>query len=424
MKIAIVGSGISGLTAASLLAPHHKITVFEANDYLGGHTNTVTVEDDGIAIGIDTGFIVFNEVTYPNFCGLLRELNVASKPTRMGFSVSCRQTRFEYNGETAWGLLSDPMNLFKPRFYQMLRDIQRFYQSASQYLKTEPREQLTVSEFASREGYSEAFIRYHLLPMGAAIWSCNLETFGEFPFEFVAQFYANHGLIQLSGRPVWRVIEGGSSQYIKALTAGFSDRIRLNTPVQSIERQEDGQVRILSSCGAELYDHVIVACHSDTALKLVIQHDSTEVEILSAFPYQDNLAVLHTDISVLPRYKRSWSSWNYLLDEERETLPTLTYQMNILQDIRSRTQYCVTLNAGDLIHPEKILGQYRYSHPIFRHDRKLMQSRHPEMINRNGISYCGAYWRNGFHEDGVVSALAACAHLAPAPAWSTSGSAS
>ncbi len=418
MRIAIIGSGISGLTCAHVLHKDHEITLFEANDYLGGHSHTVEVTEDDRTIPIDTGFIVYNERTYPNFVNLLKELNVPTQPTRMGFSVRCHETNFEYNGETLLGLFSDRRNLVRPRFYRMVRDISRFYRDTAAYLQErDENDDQTVLEFAKEKNYSEAFLRYHLLPMGAAIWSCDLQTFGEFPFRFVARFYENHGLVQLSDRPIWRTITGGSREYVARMTASFRDRIRLSSPVTAVTRTEDG-VQLSTSSNSEQFDHVIFACHSDTALRIHQQPDETEREILEDFPYTPNVAILHTDTSVLPRYEQSWASWNYALYPDRDDVATLTYQMNILQSIQSREVYCVTLNSRDLIDPERICGEFRYDHPVFTVRRDQAQKRHSEMIDRQGISYCGAYWRNGFHEDGVVSALAVCEKLGIRPPWS------
>ncbi|TWT63064.1 NAD(P)/FAD-dependent oxidoreductase [Rubinisphaera italica] len=416
-----MGSGISGLTCAKILQPHHQITVFEAADYVGGHTHTIDVETSRGTVGIDTGFIVYNERTYPNFIRLIESLNVETQETRMGFSVRCHETDFEYNGESLGGLIADKRNLIRPRFYRMLWDLTRFYRDAAEYLQSTVKSdhtssELTVAEFARQHRYSQSFIKYHLLPMGAAIWSCNVKSFGEFPFRFVAEFYQNHGLIQVSNRPMWRVIRGGSYRYVEKLTEAFMDRIRLKTPVQSVVRNP-GHLLVTTSEGVEKYDHVILACHSDTALKIVQEPDEIEREILSDLPYTANTAVLHTDISILPRRRKNWASWNYALYPDYDDVPTLTYNMNILQSLNLEETYCVTLNSSDKIDPDLILGTYQYDHPVFTTKRERAQKRHGEMIGRNGLSYCGAYWRNGFHEDGVISGMAVCQQWGLNPGW-------
>jgi len=418
VKIAIVGSGISGLTCAHLLHAEHDITLFEANDYVGGHTHTIDVSFEDDQVAIDTGFIVYNERTYPNFIGLLDELNVATHPTEMGFSVRCHETDFEYNGTSPLGLISDRRNLLRPKFHRMLGDILKFYRDTKAFLADEKHEQtdLTVAEFARVFGYSNDFLRYHLLPMGAAIWSCGLDDFGNFPFAFVARFYNNHGLIQVLDRPVWRVISGGSKRYVERITQPFLDSIRLSTPVRQVRRTETG-VDVSTESETVEFDHVIFACHSDTALRLLQNPEQFEIDTLSKIPYGLNTATLHTDISVLPRLRRSWASWNYALYAGDTDRPQLTYNMNILQGLRSSRTYCVTLNDEDRIDPQSILGSYKYAHPLFSRERDVAQSRHERMIGLRGISYCGAYWRNGFHEDGVVSALRVCRQWNITPEW-------
>jgi predicted NAD/FAD-binding protein len=405
MKIAVIGAGISGLVAAYRLRSAHEITVFEANDYPGGHTNTVDVDLDGERHAIDTGFIVFNDWTYPHFIALLDELGVKSGSTTMSFSVCDEETEFEYNGHSLNTLFAQRRNLLRPGFYRMLADVLRFNQVARQYV-AECREESTVGEFILRHRFSEEFAKYYLLPMGAAIWSCPIGAFAEFPIGFIVDFFHNHGLLNVLRRPTWRVVEGGSRTYVEAMTRPFSERIRLKTPVQSVRRQlhcVDVQPRDGAS---ESFDHIIFACHSDQALRILGDAATTqEREVLSAFPYERNVAVLHTDVSLLPRTKRAWASWNYRLHGDDSRAASVTYNMNILQGIRSRHTFCVTLNDESRIKPELILRRFEYQHPVFTTQRRSAQTRHAEISNANRTSFCGAYWRNGFHEDGVVSAL-------------------
>lgn len=406
MKIAIIGAGISGLVAAYRLCSEHDITMFEANDYIGGHTNTVEVELDGERHAIDTGFIVFNDWTYPHFIGLLDELGVASRSTAMSFSVRDDQSGLEYNGHSLNTLFAQRRNLLRPRFYRMLADILRFNREA-RHLVTKGSDEVTVGEFLLQHRFSEEFARYYLLPMGAAIWSCPIGTFAQFPIRFIVDFYHNHGLLNVFRRPTWRVVKGGSRAYVHAMTRSFHDRIRLRTPVQSVRRFPN-RVGVQPRGGpSESFDHVIFACHSDQALRILGDAATTqEREILSAFPYERNVAVLHTDISLLPRTRRAWASWNYRLNGDDSCPASVTYNMNILQGIRSRHTFCVTLNDESRIAPEKVLGRFEYHHPVFTTRRRSAQARHAELLNANRTSFCGAYWRNGFHEDGVVSALA------------------
>jgi len=408
VRIAIIGSGIAGLTAAYRLHRQHEVTLFEANNYPGGHTHTVDVELDGERHSIDSGFIVFNHRTYPNFCRLLCELNVASRPTEMSFSVTDERCGLEYKGSSLNGLFAQRSNLWKPSFYRMLADILRFNRQA-RAIADGREENLTIGEFLARGRYSGQFAEQYLLPMGAAIWSCPLGRFAGFPLRFVAEFYRNHGLIDLWNRPVWHVIEGGSRSYVDRLLAGFRDRLRLNTPIEKVCRDR-GRVAVHPRGNpAQNFDHVVFACHSDQALR-ILGPDATPTEraLLTAFPYERNLAVLHTDTSVLPHSRRAWASWNYRIrrGESGEAPVDVTYNMNILQGLKSRHTFCVTLNPRRPINPQTILGEFVYHHPVFTLERSAAQQRHSELCFANRSSFCGAYWRNGFHEDGVVSALA------------------
>lgn len=408
MRIAIIGSGISGLVAACKLHQHHEITVFEANDYIGGHTNTVDVEVDGKSYAIDTGFIVFNDRTYPNFCQLLDELDVESRPTPMSFSVRSEADNLEYNGSSLGGLFAQRRNLLRPQFYRMVSDILRFNRDSVELLN-DADDTITVGEYLRQNEYSAQFANHYLLPMGAAIWSCPTTKFEAFPMRFIVEFYKNHGLLSLKDRPTWRVIKGGSAEYVKPLTRTFQDRIRLNSPVSRATRLPD-QVVIKSSSLEESFDEVVFACHSDQALRILGDNATVaEREVLGAIKYEPNIAVLHTDESVLPKRRKVWASWNYHVPSGDANKSTLTYNMNILQHIESSHTFCVTLNEQDRIHADKVLGTFKYDHPVFTVERSTAQGRHSELIRSNRTSFCGAYWGNGFHEDGVSSALAVVA---------------
>ena len=412
MKIAIIGSGISGMPSAHYLHSHHDITLYEANSYLGGHTNTIDVQSDGQHYAIDTGFIVFNDRTYPNFCKLLDELGVASQNTEMSFSVSCGKTGLEYRGADYNGLFAQRRNLFSWKYIRLLLDLLRFNKHSPEILAEENEDQ-TVGEFFAKKqnNYSEYFIEKYFLPMASAIWSCPHGTILGFPIRFVVEFYRNHGLLSVNDRPQWKVIKGGSREYIPNLTEKFRDRIRLDAPVINVQRSAE-QVTVTTANGAEIYDHVIFATHSDQAIKILgDQATPTEREILSAFPYEKNIAVLHTDRSLMPRTSRAWACWNYHIDKNDSEKATVTYNMNILQSVKSESDFLVTLNCPEKIDPELILKQITYHHPIFSAGRRSFQKRHHELIGPNRTSFCGAYWGNGFHEDGVSSALAVCDFL-------------
>lgn len=416
MKIAIIGTGISALTAAHRLHSRHQITLFEANDYVGGHTNTVDVRNDEGQFAIDTGFIVFNNRTYPNFIRLLDQLGVESQPTIMSFSVKCQRTGLEYRGADLRGMFAQKRNLVNPTFYRLIYDLLRFNRLGHDLLQQDsPTESETVGKFLKRHRFSHTFIDQYFLPMGAAIWSASKGTFEDFPIQFICEFYKNHGLLGISDRPQWRVIKGGSRSYIKPLIQPFEGSIRLNSRVTSVRRnsivvgrQPVEPIDVTVASGETFsFDHVIFGCHSDQALALLgDQATPAEREILSAFPYQKNIAKLHTQSDVLPVRKQAWASWNYFNPTGPSESATVTYNMNLLQSLSCKTVFCVTLNDGNRIRDENVIRTFTYHHPTFNLRRKEMQQRHGELINRNSTSFCGAYWGNGFHEDGVVSGSA------------------
>ena len=404
MKIAIIGTGISGMVAAWYLQREHSITVFEANDYVGGHTHTVTVEKDGRPYAIDTCFIVFNKRTYPNFCKLLDLLGVESQESEMSFSVKCERTGLEYCGTSLNTLFAQRTNLFRPSFLQMLMEILRFNRQSPQLL-SEDSSDISLGDYLDRGHYSETFRENYLIPMGAAIWSTSPSKMLEFPARYFIQFLVNHGLVTLTDRPIWRTIVGGSWRYIDRLTESFRDRIRLNCPVISVRRNED-HVNVTSASGPEQFDQVVFATHGDQALRLLSDPSAVEREVLTPFVCSKNIAVLHTDASLLPKRRRAWASWNYHLSNSPLDAPSVTYQMNILQRLSSTEPFCVTLNREDAIRPDKILGRFVYEHPIYSPAAVLSQRRHTEISNlSNRTHFCGAYWGFGFHEDGVKSAL-------------------
>lgn len=405
MKIAIIGSGISGLTCGYLLHKQHDISVFEASDWVGGHTHTVNVNVNGKPYAVDTGFIVFNDWTYPNFITLMDQLGVRSKVTEMSFSVRDSRTDLEYNGNTLNSLFAQRSNLLSPAFWGMLRDILRFNRQAIRDLEEQRIAPDTrLGDYLQQRGYGTRFIDHYIVPMGAAIWSMSLADMLGFPLQFFVRFFKNHGLLSVSNRPQWRVIEGGSSAYVAPLSAGFADNIHLNCPVISVTRDGLG-VLLHSAAGVERFDKVIFACHSDQALKLLSQPSEAEQQILGAMPYADNDVVLHTDTRLLPDRKLAWASWNYRLGSAGQNCAAVTYDMNILQGIQSETTFCVSLNQTAAIDPLKVLARYTYAHPQYSLQAVAAQARWQELMGDQHSYYCGAYWANGFHEDGVVSAL-------------------
>ena len=409
MKVAVIGSGIAGNVAAYKLNASHDITVYEANAWPGGHTNTIDVEEDGRTLAVDTGFIVFNDRTYPHFIGLLEELGQPARDSVMSFSVQARSTGLEYCGGTLDSLFADRMNLLRPSFHRMVRDILRFNREAVASLKFEDSGQSTGA-YLERHGYSREFRDHYLVPMAAAIWSAEPVAIDDMPLRFLVQFFDNHGLLQLKDRPQWKTIEGGSREYVKKLTADFADRIRLNTPVREVRRYTDHVEVVTDEGGREIYDAVFFACHSDQALALLADPTPVEAEVLSAIQYQDNEAVLHTDESIMPRRRKAWAAWNYHLPEAEQEHVAVTYSMNILQGLDARNQYLVTLNNDSAIDPDKVVERVQYEHPIFSLESVTAQARQAE-LNVDRTYFCGAYWRHGFHEDGVVSALNALEHF-------------
>ncbi len=415
MRIAVIGAGVSGLCCAYRLRHAHDVTVFEAASYVGGHTNTIDVPEPQGIVAVDTGFIVFNDRTYPRFTRLLEELGVASQPTDMSFSVRCDRSGLEYAGTGLNGLFAQRRNLFRPGFHRLLRDWLRFGRE-SQEVEAEADDRWSVGDYLDCRGYSREFVEQYFLPMGSAVWSCPHDDFRRFPMRFIVEFYRNHGLLSLSDRPQWRVIRGGSRRYVEALLRRLPREVVLNSPVASMHRQPDGVELRFPHREMELFDHVIFACHSDQALSILgDQATRTERAVLGAFRYEANEVTLHNDPSVLPRLKRAWASWNYRVPLSHREKSTVTYHMNRLQRLSSRRDYCVTLNDVGGIRADAVLRQLTYHHPVFAISRRAAQRRHDEFIGPNRTSFCGAYWGNGFHEDGVRSAEAVCAKLLSPP---------
>lgn len=427
-KIAIIGSGISGLTAGFLLHRLHDITLFEAAPGLGGHTATVDVSHGGRTYAVDTGFIVFNDRTYPNFLKLLARIGVASQPAEMSFSVKSPEG-LEYNGHNLDTLFAQRSNLLSPRFYRFVAEILRFNRQARAWLaerssvgqspagqapadsseptdSLEPTEkpELTLGAFLQAGGFSDYFARHYILPMGAAIWSSTLADMRTFPLGFFLRFFQNHGLLDVANRPQWYVIPGGSREYLGPLTSGWQQQIRLACPVQGIRRLGDGVV-IQSPEGEEHFDEVILACHSDQALRLLQDASEREHAILGAMPYQANEVWLHTDVNCLPARRKAWASWNYLLDTDEQARPLVSYNMNILQGLDSPSPFCVSLNPAGKVDESQVLRRFVYDHPVFNLASIQAQQARADICGQGHTHFCGAYWYNGFHEDGVRSAL-------------------
>jgi len=404
-RIAIIGSGISGLTTAYLLSRHHHVTMFEANDYLGGHTHTKHVVRNGRTFPVNTGFIVYNDWTYPNFIKLMEQAGVQTQESDMSFSVHCANTGLEYNGTSLNSLFAQRINLFRPWFWGMVRDILRFNKETRAALANNEDLRMSLGEYIAKNGYGDAFRDNYIIPMGAAIWSASTDVMMNFPLEFFLRFFNNHGMLSVDDRPTWRVLSNGSSDYVPKLIAPFKDNIHLNTPVQRVER-DNNRVIVHSARGAEEFDQVVFACHSDQALSMLAEPTEKENEILGAIPYQDNEVVLHTDQRILPSRKLAWAAWNYHIPQRFSEHAMVTYNMNILQNFKDAPEtFLVTLNRGNEIDESKVIERFHYAHPVFTQDGVAAQQRHHEISGHHRTHFCGAYWFNGFHEDGVNSAL-------------------
>ncbi|MCU0122910.1 FAD-dependent oxidoreductase [Pseudomonas vlassakiae] len=411
MRIAIIGSGIAGLTCAHLLSRRHAVTVFEAADRVGGHTHTVDVHWRGQQYAVDTGFIVFNDWTYPQFIRLLQHLGVRSRVTEMSFSVHDPLSGFEYNGHDLLSLFAQRRNLLSPGFWGMLRDVLRFNRQALADLDQQRIDgATTLGSYLRDNRYGQRFIEHYIVPMGSAIWSMSRADMLHFPLQFFVRFCRNHGLLSVNQRPQWRVIEGGSRSYLAPLCQPFAEHIRLNCPVQRVSRDDEG-VNVTWAAGSERFDKVVFACHSDQALALLDAPSEQEQEILGAIHYASNDVVLHTDTRLLPRRRRAWASWNYRLGGSEEAPAALTYDMNILQGIDAPVTFCVSLNQTALIDPAQILARFEYAHPQYSLAAVAAQARQGELQGPLHSYYCGAYWANGFHEDGVLSALNVARHF-------------
>ncbi len=420
MRVAVIGAGVSGLVAAYLLRRAHDVVVYESETRLGGHVHTVDAhDDDGRPLSVDTGFIVFNESHYPAFCRLLEHLGVASQPSDMSFSVRDDRDGTEYRGSSLDTLFAQRRNLLRPRFWGLVGDLLRFLREAPSLLAADP--DLTLGAWLDARRYGRAFQEQHILPMGAALWSMPLRDVRAFPARHFAAFLANHHMLQIKGRPQWRVIRGGSRTYVEALVRGWRHEIRSGAPVESVQRL-DGAVLVTARGGdPERFDHVVLACHSDQALRLLADPSDREREVLGAIPYRDNDVVLHTDAAAaLPRRRKVWASWNYRLspavyDGGGGATPPIgaavTYHMNRLQSLDARRQFCVSLNETARLDSERILGRWTYAHPQFTTAAVAAQKRRDALHTHPTTSYCGAYWGWGFHEDGVQSALKVAARF-------------
>lgn len=405
MRIAIIGTGISGMTAGYLLGSDHEVTAYEADSRPGGHTATVDVPLKDRTWPVDTGFIVFNHKTYPHFTRLLDLLGVASQPSVMSFSLQDLQNDLVFCPSNLNALFIQRRNIIRPAFYRMLIDALRFRRQVRKLLEADD-DHTTLEDYLKANRYSHEFTHHFLIPMGAAIWSAGPDAFRRFPARYFAEFFENHGFLNIFDQPRWRVVKGGSRNYIAPLTRSFADRIQLNRPVVAVTRSEDKVTVRTADGGVDAFDHVVIATHSDQALALLADPSDDERDILGRIGYQENQVILHTDTSVLPPRQAAWASWNYLTPRRPLDPVALTYNMNMLQGLEAPETFCVSLNIGDRVDPARIIRQFIYHHPVYTPDSLAARRRHREISGVNRTSFCGAYWGYGFHEDGVNSALA------------------
>jgi predicted NAD/FAD-binding protein len=403
MKIAIIGSGVSGLASAWSLCHRNDVVLFEAGSKLGGHVSTAEVTIEGRSEAVDTGFIVYNRKNYPGFSALLDTLGAATRPTTMSFSVSCARTGLEYAGHDLNSLFAQRRNALNPRFLRMVSQILRF-NSKAQHALAELGWEMTIDEYLTHAGFDGLIRTHYLLPMAAAIWSSPLQSAARMPARLLVEFFHNHGLLTLGDRPQWRTLVGGSKCYGDLLSSHFADRVRLDCPVHQVSRSGH-RVNILSPAGSDQFDHVIFACHSDQALRALADPRTQEREILGALPFARNDVTLHSDTRLLPRSRRAWAAWNYSLDGGPASPARVTYNMNLLQGLDCRETLCVTLNAARHIREDRVLGQFVYDHPVYSGASQTARARRWEISGHNRTWYCGAYWGCGFHEDGFQSAM-------------------
>ncbi len=403
MKIAIIGSGIAGMGCAYLLSRQHEVHLYEKESRLGGHTHTHAVRQGGRDYQIDTGFIVFNPENYPLLSKLFGELNVASQKTEMGFSVQNAGTGLEYNATNLNAMFCQRRNLVSPKFIRMTREILRFYRECPSLLELRG-DGPTLGEYLVKNNYSKLFIEDHIIPMACALWSSPSETISQFPAKYLVQFMHNHHMLQVNERPEWRVVQGGSSTYIRALEKKWSVNIHMNAAVQTVTRN-GGRVQIKTADGENSFDQVVFACHSEQALSLLADANPHEREILGNLPYQENETVLHTDASILPKNRKAWAAWNAYIPANKSEVCTVSYCMNILQSVQSPEPFVVTLNRTADIAPDKIIAKMRYQHPMYTHASVQAKARRHEINGKNNTWFAGAYWGFGFHEDGLRSGV-------------------
>lgn len=410
MKVAVIGSGISGISAAEYLSDKCDVTIYEKNDRVGGHADTHRINVGDKEIDVDTGFIVFNPDNYPRFFQLLKKYEVSYKDSDMSFAVSNQFTGLEYNATNINKLFCQRKNLFNPKFYRMIKDIMRFYREASELLK-EDSSDISLGQYLKEKNYSEYFINEHIIPMASALWSGKADLIMDFPAKYLVAFMQNHNMMQIDNRPTWKTVEGGSKQYLKAITEKADFKVRLNTTIRTVVRASQRVTIALDDGAEEHYDKVIMACHSDQALMLLDKTTDLEEAVLGAIKYQKNDVCLHSDTSLLPRNKKAWASWNVIRNEVSKEQCTVSYYMNLLQSLPTSTPVIVSLNMNEQVDTDKVWKYLQYEHPVYTQDTIDAQNQKGNIQGKHQTYYCGAYWGWGFHEDGARSGLEAAKQL-------------
>ena len=413
----MVGGGVSGIVVAWSLRQRHEVVLLEKNDYLGGHTHTHKLDSDGKTYNVDSGFIVYNNKTYPNFIRFLGLLGVAGRKTTMSFSVCSDERNLEYNGTSINSLFAQRRNILRPSFWRMISGILRFNRECKKLLVAATPSEELLGSFVARLRLPTEFTEFYIKPMTAAVWSAGTKMVESMPIFFIARFFENHGFLNIDDRPQWYTVEGGSSAYAEKVAKDLGSRLRLNCGVASIKRNGGKPVVTLESGEEISCDHVVMACHSDQAARLIEDKTPEELEILSAIRYVKNDVAIHTDTALMPRRRLAWAAWNYHLFGDKTGEVAVTYNMNILQGLNSSDQFLVTLNSNEKIDPDKMIKTQTYDHPYFDYAAVAAQERRSEISGKTGIHYCGAYWANGFHEDGVVSALAVVQEIDRLAVW-------
>lgn len=418
-KIAIIGTGIAGMGCAYFLHKKYDVTLFEKNDYVGGHTNTITVDEDGAPVHIDTGFMVYNHVTYPNLLKLFAELNVPTKKTSMSFSVQHVPSGLEFSGSGFDGLFAQRKNIFNPRYIKMLKQIGRFNTECEEVLNDPRYYEMSLGEYVRQKQYGEDMLYKYLIPMSSAVWSTPIDAMLEFPAYTLVRFFKNHGFLGLNTQHQWYTVVNGSQSYRELMIEPFRHKIKTSSQVARVERSTTSATVVLKNGERRTFDKVIFASHADETLSLLNEPTDLEQRLLSPFKYQENIALLHTDEAVMPKTKRTWSSWNYRIDADANgnLSPATIYWMNSLQQVSKKKNYFVNINGEERVNPLSVIKRIIYTHPVFSVDALKAQQDLPTINQSGPVYFCGSYFRYGFHEDAFKSAVDLSSEILKESVW-------